>query len=107
MRKSIMYVGLDQHKESIEIATADEGREGEVRRYGRIDGEVHSLDQVVRKLVSTGKELRFVYEAGPCGYHLYRYLTGQGLECKVVSANRSVRRQQQLLVRPLRANPAE
>ena len=24
MRKSIMYVGLDQHKESIEIATADE-----------------------------------------------------------------------------------
>jgi hypothetical protein len=23
MRKSIMYVGMDQHKESIEIATAD------------------------------------------------------------------------------------
>ena len=85
MRKSIMYVGLDQHKESIEIATADEGRDGEVRRYGRIDGELHSLDQVVRKLVSTGKELRFVYEAGPCGYHLYRYLTTQGLECKVVA----------------------
>jgi len=34
MRKSIMYVGMDQHKESIEMATADEGREGEVRRYG-------------------------------------------------------------------------
>ena len=45
MRKSIMYVGLDQHKESIEIATADEGRDGEVRRYGRIDGELESLDQ--------------------------------------------------------------
>src|SRR5207253_6032206 len=68
MRKSIMYVGMDQHKESIEIATADEGRDGEVRRYGRIDGELHSLDQVVRKLVASGKELRFVYEAGPCGY---------------------------------------
>lgn len=67
MRKSIMYVGMDQHKESIEIATADEGRDGEVRRYGRIDGELHSLDRVVRKLVSTGKELRFVYEAGACG----------------------------------------
>ncbi len=37
MRKSIMYVGMDQHKESIEIATADEGQDGEVRRYGRYD----------------------------------------------------------------------
>jgi transposase len=85
MQKSIMYVGLDQHKESIEIATADEGRDGEVRRYGRIDGELDSLDRVVRKLVASGKELRFVYEAGPCGYHLYRYLTARGLECKVVA----------------------
>jgi len=32
-----MYVGMDQHKESIEIATADEGQDGEVRRYGRYD----------------------------------------------------------------------
>ena len=61
MRKSIMYVGLDVHKESIEIATADEGRDGEVRRYGRIDGELSSLDRAVRKLRSTGKELSFVY----------------------------------------------
>ena len=29
MRKSIMYVGMDQHKESIEIATAD-------RRTGQV-----------------------------------------------------------------------
>jgi transposase len=85
MRESIMYVGLDQHKESIEIATADEGRDGEVRRYGRVDGELSSFARVVRKLTSTGKELQFVYEAGPCGYHLYRYLRGQGLQCSVVA----------------------
>ncbi len=85
MRKSIMYVGMDQHKESIEIATAEEGRNGEVRRYGRIDGETESLDRVVRKLVASGKELRFVYEAGPYGYHLYRHLRRQGLACKVVA----------------------
>ena len=23
----------------------------------------------------------FVYEAGPCGYGLYRYLTGKGFAC--------------------------
>ena len=32
-----------------------------------------------------GKTLRFVYEAGPCGYVLYRHLTTQGLDCTVVS----------------------
>ena len=49
---------MDQHKESIEIATAEEGRNGEVRRYGRIDGERESLDRVVRKLISTGELTR-------------------------------------------------
>ena len=85
MRKSIMHIGMDVHKDSIEIAIAEDGRNQEVRRYGRIDGELGSLDRVVRKLVSTGKQLRFVYEAGPCGYHLYRHLTSKGLECKVVA----------------------
>jgi len=38
----------------------------------------------VRKLVASGKELRFVYEAGRCGYYLYRQLKEKGLACKVV-----------------------
>ena len=37
------------------------------------------------KIDSTGCELRFVYEAGPCGYHIYRYLTGSSLDCSVVA----------------------
>jgi hypothetical protein len=73
---------MDQHKESIEIATADEGREGEVRRYGRIDGEMSSLDQVVRKLVASGKELRFVYEAGPCGITSIAICVAKGWRAK-------------------------
>ena len=27
----------------------------------------------------------FAYEAGPCGYGLHRYLTGQGFACQVVA----------------------
>lgn len=84
MRKSIMYIGMDVHKESIEIAIAEEGNQ-EVRRYGRIDGKAESLAGVLRKLVASGKELRFVYEAGPCGYYLYRQLKEKGLACKVVA----------------------
>ena len=32
---------------------------------------------------SKGAALVFVYEAGPCGYWLYRYLTRKGLACHV------------------------
>jgi transposase len=34
---------------------------------------------------SKGKHLVFVYEAGPCGYWLYRYLTKKGHVCWVVA----------------------
>jgi hypothetical protein len=40
MKKFIMYVGLDVHKNSIEVAFADAGRDGEVRSYGKIDGNL-------------------------------------------------------------------
>jgi transposase len=40
---------------------------------------------MVKKISTVGRELRFVYEAGPCGYDIYRYLTSQGYSCAVVS----------------------
>jgi transposase len=46
------------------------------------------LDKVVRKLVSKGSRLHFVYEAGPCGYQIYRHLTSQGFDCVVVAPSR-------------------
>jgi len=85
MKKDTIFVGLDVHKNSIAIALAEEGREGEVRRYGTIPGDLDSLDKVVRKLVSKGSILHFVYEAGPCGYEIYRHLTVQGFDCMVVA----------------------
>lgn len=82
------FIGMDVHKNSIDIAIADEGRKGQVRHYGKIDGTLAALDKVVRKLVSTGSQLHFVYEAGPCGYQIYRHLTAQGLDCAVVAPSR-------------------
>ena len=88
MKNHSIFIGMDVHKNSIDIAIAEQGREGRVRHYGKIDGTLAALDKVVRKLVSKGSQLHFVYEAGPCGYQIYRHLSAQGLDCAVVAPSR-------------------
>ena len=85
MKHSIIFVGLDVHKDSIDIALADDGRNGEIRFYGTISGDLDSLDKAIRKFRRAGIELRFVYEAGPCGYEVYRHLIAQEFHCDVIA----------------------
>ena len=92
MKKSITIVGLDVHKNSIDIATAETGGNQEVRYYGTIGGDMSSLDKAIRKLKSRKAELCFVYEAGPCGYEIYRHLTKQNLQCFVIAPSMTPRK---------------
>ena len=85
MKKNITFVGLDVHKETIDVACAETGRTGDVRFFGTIGGDLESLHKVIRKLQSKGSELRFAYEAGPCGYDIYRFLIKHGFDCTVVA----------------------
>ena len=82
---STLFIGLDVHKESIAVAYGSAEREAEVVFLGTIGTRQGDIDKLIRKLQSKGKTLHFVYEAGPCGYWLYRYLTKQGLKCWVVA----------------------
>ena len=83
-KSSKMYVGMDVHKESIDVA-AGEDDGGEVRHWGKVGGDLESVRKLTRKLESTAKELVFVYEAGPSGFWIYRFLRDRGHACWVVS----------------------
>lgn len=80
-----LFVGLDVHKDTIAVAYAPEDRGAEVVLVGMIGTRQYDIDKLIRKLQSKSATLMFAYEAGPCGYWLYRYLTRRGLTCSVVA----------------------
>src|SRR2546426_3596175 len=80
-----MFVGLDVHKDTIDVSIAEGHRDGEVRHYGVIASDLEPLDKVVRAWRAPNRRLHFVYEAGPCGFGIYRHLTKRGEACVVVS----------------------
>jgi transposase len=79
------FVGLDHHKDSIAVAYAPEEQGADVIYLGPIGTRQCDIDKMRRQLHSKASKLRFVYEAGPCGYWLYRYLTKKGEDCIVVA----------------------
>ena len=84
-QSSTLYIGLDVHKESIAVAYVAQEHHAEVVSLGTIGTRQCDIDQLIRKMQSKSKHLIFVYEAGPCGYWLYRYLTKKGHVCWVVA----------------------
>ena len=84
MKKATRFVGLDVHAETIAVAVAESGRNGEVRSLGLIPNRLESVRKLIQKLGGP-KGLQVCYEAGPTGYALYWQLTKLGVECEVVA----------------------
>jgi transposase len=89
MQKSTAFIGMDVHKESIEVAIA---QDGEAKRYGRFAGNAAAVDQIARRVGGRDRDVQFVYEAGPCGFWIYRRLRRKGFRCMVVSPSLTPRR---------------
>ena len=85
MEQSILYVGLDVHKETIAVALAEAGLREDVREHGKIANTAAALKALTEKLSGKKRGLRFCYEAGPCGYGIQRQLSAMGHECAVVA----------------------
>jgi len=84
-KSSILFVGMDVHKETIDIAIATNRLNGKVRHYGQIQNRIDAIDKFIAKLKREAGTLKFVYEAGPCGFGLYRHLTRKKHSCEVVA----------------------
>jgi len=84
-QSSTLYVGLDIHKDSIAVAYVAKEHHAEVVSLGPIGMRQCDSDTLIRQMQSQSHHLVFVYEAGPCGYWLYRYLSKKGHICWVVA----------------------
>jgi transposase len=84
-QSNTLFIGMDVHKDSIAVAYIAQDHGAEVSYLGSIGTRQCDIDQLVRKMQSKAKHLIFVYEAGPCGYWLYRYLMKKGYDCWVVA----------------------
>lgn len=76
------YVGLDVHKESIAVAVfGPQGQEPES------EFEIPNNPSRIKKLFSNwpADQLRVCYEAGPCGFVLYRQLREMDIDVRVVA----------------------
>lgn len=88
MKTKKHYVGLDVHKDTVTVAVAEGGREGEVRHYGTISSDLRTVESVLRRIRGEAGELHVVYEAGPTGFVLHRRLTALGIDCVVVAPSK-------------------
>ncbi|KGJ87816.1 IS110 family transposase [Colwellia psychrerythraea] len=84
---NILFIGLDTHKVSTEVAHVEDQRGAKPVHYGKIKTTKAAITKLARQYQSKYPQatLHFVYEAGPCGYWIYRLLTSLSHCCYVVA----------------------
>src|SRR5215472_12923664 len=87
MQTITLYLGLDVHKDSITIAIAEPGPKGEVRLFGTITNDLHSIEKTLTRIrkAHPGAHLEVAYEAGPCGFGIARRLKQLKVPCLVAA----------------------
>lgn len=85
MKQNTLFVGLDVHAKTVNVAVAESRRDGEVRALGVVPNNPDSIRKLVKRLHKESKYLQICYEAGPCGYVLYWQMVELGVDCQVIA----------------------
>jgi len=80
-----LYSGMDVHTDSMAVADVAHDHGAAVTYLGTIGTRQCDIDHLTRTRQSKATQLVLVYDAGPCGSWLYRYLTKKGHRCGVVA----------------------
>ena len=81
--RSIIYLGMDVHKESITIAVLPDGAKAPTR-FEKLPNDLPKLKKWIERIARDG-EIRACYEASGAGYVLHRALTEWGYACDVIA----------------------
>jgi transposase len=86
-KDNILFIGLDTHKTFTQLAVLKDERGGKPESLGKINTNKSAFVKLARQLQSKYPQatLHFIYEAGPCGYWIYRLLTSIGHCCYIVA----------------------
>ena len=85
------YVGLDVHRDTIAVAVARSGR-GRAEFVCELRNRPGVVGKLIDRLSEFGGRASLCYEAGPCGYGLWRELTALGHHCLVAAPSLIPRR---------------
>ncbi len=81
--RSMIYVGMDVHKESITIAVLPEGAKTPTR-LDRLPNDLSKLKKWLDRIARDG-EIHACYEASGAGYVIHRAMREWGYECEVIA----------------------
>ena len=83
-KSSVSYIGMDVDKAKIVVAVLKDS-ELETTLERMIVNSPHAVQQFVEAQQSESEEIMACYEAGSCGFELYRQLTELGVTCLVAA----------------------
>jgi transposase len=87
----IHWIGIDDHADKWTIAQYRGDEEKPTKEFELVPTE-SGYRRLIAFVKSLEGEARIVYEAGPCGYELYRRLTKAGLRCEVAAPSLTPRK---------------
>ncbi|MDH6366898.1 MULTISPECIES: IS110 family transposase [Breznakia] len=85
--KSIIYIGMDVHKNSYSLCAYD-GLTGEILGEVKCGADVKNIEKFIRRIRSKYEDTVDIltgYEAGCLGYFLYHQLVDKGIACDILA----------------------